>query len=104
LLQVDTVVVGRDMRLSGPQMFDAVTRVAPELIPRFVLMSGGAPTQELETLINGWRHGVLRKPFQVQDVMTLVASRLERLRGGARLLEVTLPELSGRPRPRAGAA
>jgi len=25
-LQVDTVIVGRDMRLSGPQMFDAVTR------------------------------------------------------------------------------
>ncbi len=25
-LKVDTVVVGRDMRLSGPQMFDAVTR------------------------------------------------------------------------------
>jgi phosphomannomutase len=25
-LQVDTVVVGRDMRLSGPQMFDAVSR------------------------------------------------------------------------------
>jgi phosphomannomutase len=24
-LKVDTVVVGRDMRLSGPQMFDAVT-------------------------------------------------------------------------------
>jgi phosphomannomutase len=25
-LEVDTVIVGRDMRLSGPQMFDAVTR------------------------------------------------------------------------------
>ena len=25
-LQVDTVIVGRDMRVSGPQMFDAVTR------------------------------------------------------------------------------
>ncbi|MCB9107111.1 MAG: phosphomannomutase/phosphoglucomutase [Anaerolineales bacterium] len=25
-LQVDTVIVGRDMRLSGPQMFDAITR------------------------------------------------------------------------------
>ena len=26
LLEVDTVIVGRDMRLSGPQMFEAVTR------------------------------------------------------------------------------
>ncbi|GIK41468.1 MAG: phosphomannomutase [Chloroflexota bacterium] len=26
LLKVDTVIVGRDMRLSGPQLFDAVTR------------------------------------------------------------------------------
>jgi len=25
-LQVDTVIAGRDMRLSGPQMFEAVTR------------------------------------------------------------------------------
>ena len=25
-LEVDTVIVGRDMRLSGPKMFDAVTR------------------------------------------------------------------------------
>jgi phosphomannomutase len=25
-LKVDTVIVGRDMRLSGPQIFDAVTR------------------------------------------------------------------------------
>jgi CheY-like chemotaxis protein len=64
--------------LTGFEVYEQVAKLAPELSTRFVLMSGGAPNQELEKLLNGWRYGVLRKPFAFDDVARLVATSLER--------------------------
>ena len=64
--------------LSGFEVYDAITHVAPSLATRFVLMSGGTPNHELDRRVNGWRHGLLRKPFQVEEVTRLVASCLQR--------------------------
>jgi two-component system, NtrC family, sensor kinase len=68
--------------LTGFEVYEQVAKLAPELATRFVLMSGGAPNQELESLLNGWRYGLLRKPFAVDEVARLVASSLERAMPG----------------------
>ncbi len=67
--------------IGGFEVYDQVVHAAPSLAARFMVMTGGTTSYELERKIAAWRHGVLLKPFNVADVLTLVASKLERLRG-----------------------
>ena len=65
--------------IGGLEVYEGMVKAAPELATRFMLMTGGVTSYELERKVAGWRHGVLYKPFNVADVLALVRSRLELL-------------------------
>jgi CheY-like chemotaxis protein len=66
--------------IGGLEVYEGVVKAAPEMAARFMLMTGGVTSYELERKVASWRHGVLYKPFNVADVLALVASKLEHLR------------------------
>jgi DNA-binding NtrC family response regulator len=67
--------------IGGLEVYEGIAEAAPEMASRFLLMTGGTTSYELERKVSSWRHGVLYKPFNVADVLALVSSKLERLRG-----------------------
>ena len=77
--------------IGGLEVYEGVVKAAPELAARFMLMTGGTTNHELERQVATWRHGVLYKPFNIADVLALVAAKLERLRGSELAHESTLP-------------
>jgi CheY-like chemotaxis protein len=77
--------------LGGFEVYEGMVKAAPEMAARFMLMTGGTTTYELERRMSTWRHGVLHKPFNVADVIALVNAKLERLRGLAMQHEATQP-------------
>jgi len=66
--------------IGGFDVYDGIVAAAPELATRFVLMTGGTTSPELEKKVTGWHHGVLYKPFNVADVLAMVSARLARAR------------------------
>jgi CheY-like chemotaxis protein len=67
--------------IGGLEVYEGVAQAAPEMAVRFMLMTGGTTSYELERKVANWRHGVLYKPFNVADVLALVRSKLALLGG-----------------------
>jgi CheY-like chemotaxis protein len=76
--------------IGGLDVYEGVAKAAPEMAARFMIMTGGTTNYELERKVATWRHGVLYKPFNVADVLALISSKLERLRGEALAHESTI--------------
>jgi len=77
--------------IGGLDVYESVVKVAPHMAARFMLMTGGTTSYELDRRLTSWRHGVLYKPFNVADVIALIAGRLDRLRGSPMQHEITIP-------------
>jgi CheY-like chemotaxis protein len=77
--------------IGGFEVYEGMVKGAPELATRFVLMTGGVTSYELERKVTAWRHGLLYKPFNVADVLALVRSKLELLGGQPSNDTTTLP-------------
>ena len=75
----------------GLDVYEQTVKVAPHMAARFMLMTGGTTNYELERRLAGWRHGLLFKPFNVADVIALIAGKLERLRGTPMQHDITIP-------------
>jgi len=64
-----------DMRMpgfSGKQLFELVQREHPELIPRFVLMSGDLMRQETQRFVEQAGCLSLEKPYELNDLLALL--------------------------------
>jgi len=65
----DLVLCDLDMpEVTGQAVYDAVLRTHPELVQRFVLMTGGACSRWSEEFLAGYRGVQLDKPFTTDDV------------------------------------
>lgn len=64
--------------MSGMEFVEAVRAAAPELLPRIMLMSGGAYTPEAEVFLRGWPYAQLEKPASPQRLIEEVAVAVER--------------------------
>ena len=61
---------------TGAAVFARIKELAPELAPRFVLMTGGAFTPATQKFLDEFQGLTLEKPFQVQDVEALIVQFL----------------------------
>jgi CheY-like chemotaxis protein len=65
----DLVLCDLDMpEVTGQAVYEAVARSHPELVQRFVLMTGGACSRWGEEFLAGYRGVQLDKPFTTDDV------------------------------------
>jgi len=64
--------------LSGIDIHARVQSERPELMKRFVVMTGGAVSNESRDFLDAYRGPLLNKPFTLTQVETLVAGLLER--------------------------
>ncbi|MDX2053828.1 MAG: response regulator [Polyangiaceae bacterium] len=62
---------------TGQAVFTGLKRLAPELLSRFVLMTGGAFTPTTVKFLEDFPGLTLEKPFQVQDIEALIVQFLE---------------------------
>jgi len=70
-----------DLRLpevSGIDIQAAIAKNRPALLPRFVLMTGGAVTDEAREFLESYEGPVLNKPFRLGEVETLTRRLVER--------------------------
>lgn len=58
--------------LSGMDVYDAVARLRPEILHRFVFMTGGAFTERARAFLQDPKVRRLEKPFLIQDVEALL--------------------------------
>lgn len=65
-------------QLSGIEVRAAIAEKRPALLPRFVLMTGGAVTDEARDFLAVYEGPVLNKPFRLGDVETLTRRLVER--------------------------
>lgn len=66
-----------DLRLSdssGADVFASVVAERPELVDRFVIMTGGALSEDTRQFLESFRGLVLTKPFSIAKVEAVVAS------------------------------
>lgn len=63
--------------LSGIEIWSTLSRRRPALLPRFVLMTGGAVTDEARNFLDGYGGLVLNKPFRLGDVESLTRRLVE---------------------------
>jgi len=50
--------------MSGPELYLALGRLAPDLQRRVVFMTGGAFTEGAQAFVNSWRGPLIHKPFE----------------------------------------
>jgi two-component system cell cycle sensor histidine kinase/response regulator CckA len=63
-------------QLSGMEVFDIVRRRFPDLIDRFIFMTGGAFTQQAKDFLGGVSNPVVEKPFDIRALRLLVSRRV----------------------------
>jgi CheY-like chemotaxis protein len=63
---------------SGIKVYEAIALRHPELIERFVFITGGAFTDSARDFLDSYPGLRLEKPFHVRDVETLLELSLER--------------------------
>lgn len=63
--------------LSGMDVYERLTQVRPELVSRFILMTGGAVTDEARDFVATYPGPILNKPFRLADLEGLAARVLE---------------------------
>ncbi len=59
--------------ISGEHVFVAVRERTPELLPRFVFMTGGAFTERAQEFLAQFHGRQLEKPFNIEEVETLLS-------------------------------
>ncbi len=64
--------------LSGIEIYQQLTELRPELLPRFVLMTGGAVTDEARDFVASYTGAILHKPFRLMELEAVAARILER--------------------------
>ena len=62
--------------LSGVQIYHSVVEKRPSLLPRFVVMTGGAVSDESRLFLDDYEGPILNKPFTLSQVEKLVTSLL----------------------------
>jgi DNA-binding response OmpR family regulator len=72
LLVSDVAVPG----LSGDRLAREIERVRPELLPRILLTTGDWVSREPEAVARRLRAGLLRKPFELDELRRVVRTRL----------------------------
>ena len=65
--------------MSGAELLERLGKSRPELLSRFVFMTGGALSSTPELLAALGDYPLLLKPFDIEQVRTLVAERLQAL-------------------------
>ena len=63
-------------QLSGMEVFDIVRRRFPDLLDRFIFMTGGAFTQQAKDFLSGVSNPVVEKPFDIRALRLLVSRRV----------------------------
>lgn len=63
--------------LSGIEVYERLARLRPELISRFILMTGGAVTDEARDFVATYQGPILNKPFRLAELEGLAARVLE---------------------------
>lgn len=63
-------------QLSGMEVFDIVKRRFPDLVERFIFMTGGAFTQQAKDFLSGVSNPVVEKPFDIRALRLLVSRRV----------------------------
>jgi signal transduction histidine kinase len=63
--------------MTGMELYEELGRVAPELRERVVFLTGGAFTGAARSFLSRVTNPRLEKPFEVDDLLSLVATRLE---------------------------
>jgi signal transduction histidine kinase len=58
--------------VSGPQVYRAIATKFPRLLPRVVMMTGGAFTSESANFVEGLPTAVLEKPFTTHELASLI--------------------------------
>jgi CheY-like chemotaxis protein len=59
-------------RVDGPQFYRELERRDPALLRRFVFVTGNALAPDLQAFIGETKAALLRKPFQIQEMLELV--------------------------------
>jgi CheY-like chemotaxis protein len=62
--------------MTGMELYDELGRVAPEQRERVVFLTGGAFTASARAFLGRVPNPRLEKPFDVDDLLTLVAARI----------------------------
>lgn len=57
--------------MSGSEVHASLERAKPELLPRFVIMTGGAVTTASREFLEAYEGPLLQKPFTLQEVEAL---------------------------------
>jgi PAS domain S-box-containing protein len=63
-------------QLSGMEVFETVKQRHPQLLERFVFMTGGAFTQQAKDFLAGVTNPVVEKPFDIRALRSLVSRRI----------------------------
>jgi two-component system cell cycle sensor histidine kinase/response regulator CckA len=63
-------------QLSGMEVFATVKQRYPQLLERFVFMTGGAFTQQAKDFLAGVTNPVVEKPFDIRALRSLVSRRI----------------------------
>lgn len=63
--------------LSGIEIYRRIEKEHPQLLERFVVMTGGAVTMEARTFLDAYQGPLLNKPFTLSQVEKLVESLLQ---------------------------
>ncbi|MDQ2643155.1 MAG: ATP-binding protein [Myxococcota bacterium] len=61
--------------VSGQRVFEAVEKDHPNLVPRFVFMTGGAFTERAQAFLDQHRGRAIEKPFTMADVERLLTEQ-----------------------------
>jgi PAS domain S-box-containing protein len=69
--------------MSGTEFHDEVSRIAPDLAPRFAFMSGDVLNPELQSFAQARGVHLLAKPFDLATVEAIVSTLLAEAPGGA---------------------
>lgn len=62
--------------MSGPDFYEALARIRPEMLPRLVFVTGGACTSKARTFLERQSPVVLTKPFTRAELRQFVSGRL----------------------------
>ena len=69
--------------VSGIEFYDALERVAPQLLPRTIFISGGAFTTEANAFLERTRNPSIDKPIDIRALRQLIDEQLNAKPQGA---------------------
>lgn len=63
--------------VTGPDIFNALTRAAPDQASRVIFITGGAFTSRVRTFLDETRAPVLEKPFDIRVLLKMLRERVD---------------------------